>query len=234
MRSHILCLPALAGFLLAATAASADVCITMDSRDTLAPRDQASAVLIIARQFEQNGEHVVASGCAASYSFSHAQLGNIIVVTIAGPGGPWEATARGLDDLPAVYSQMVRSIVTGRPMSGLNVIDRTNVTAQQTDARRVHTDSIWYARLGYGALNGDRAYGTPALGFGYRAELDSFAIDVASLNVQFSSREGFSAGSNAAAQSLVKLSGFRYLAPTSNRSAYVGGGLSYGRTHFGS
>ena len=211
-----------------ASAASGEVCLTIDeSRDTFAPRDRAAALLLVATQFEAEGERVVAGGCAKSFLLFHAQLGNLVVVTMSDQRTTWQATALTLDDLPAIYSQMVRSIVTGRPMTGLNVVDRTNVTSSQAQSRRVHSDSLWYGRLGYGGVFADGAYGTPALGFGYRAELDSFAIDVAFLNQQFSSPGGHSSP-KASAFSVLKLSGLRFLDPHANRSAYYGGGLSYG------
>jgi hypothetical protein len=99
-------------------------------------------------------------------------------VTLSGPNGQREGRALGMDDLPALYNQMVRSMLTGRPMTGFNVIDRTNVTEAQTTQRRVPTDSFTYARLGYGATYFGKAHGAPTMGFGYRAELDSFALDV--------------------------------------------------------
>src|SRR5947207_15974907 len=101
-------------------------------------------------------------------------LGNTIYVTLAGPRGRREGTALGLADLPALYSQMVRSMVTGRPMSGFNVVDRTNVTESQASQKLVQSHSFGYARLGYSAIFGDHPYAGPAVGFGYRAELDSF------------------------------------------------------------
>jgi hypothetical protein len=234
MRARILRLTAITCVLVAtAAAANAQVCITIDSaRDTFSPSDQTAALLLLTRQFEQTGEQVVPAGCARPYTLSHIQLGNTIVVHISGPEGQREAIAKGLDDLPAVYNQMARSIVTGQPMTGFNVVDRTNVTASQATARRVFTDSLWYARLGYGSLFGADTYGTPALGFGYRAELDSLAIDVSFLNFQFGSADS-SSSSIAAAQTLLKLSGLYFLSPRANRSAYLGGGLSYGHQSFG-
>jgi hypothetical protein len=211
-----------------ASVASADVCITIDeSRDTFAARDRAAAILLVTTQFELEGERVVPAGCSQPFVLFHAQLNNLVVVTMSGRGTTWQATAQTADDVPAIYSQMVRSIVTGRPMTGLNVVDRTNVTSAQAEAKRVHTDSIWYGRLGYGGVFADRAYGTPSLGFGYRAELDSFAIDLAFLNYQLPSPGGYSSP-RAHASSLLKLSGLRFLDPQANRSAYFGGGLSYG------
>jgi hypothetical protein len=165
---------------------------------------------------------------------SHVRLGNTIVVSIEGPAGRRDAIAQGMDDLPALYNQMALSIVTGRPMEGFNVIDRTNVTSSQASARRVHTDSLWYARLGYGSLFGNESYGTPSLGFGYRAELDEFAIDVSFLNFQFSGNRTYSSSSReATAQTLLKLSGLYFLSPRANRSLYFGGGLSFGYQSFG-
>jgi hypothetical protein len=71
-----------------------------------------------------------------------------------------------MDDVPAVYSQMVRSLLRGEPMDAPGVVDRTNVSETQSAAQnRVHSDSIWYARLGYGAYFADQSYGGPAVGF---------------------------------------------------------------------
>jgi hypothetical protein len=211
-----------------ASAASADVCIAIDeSRDTFTARERTAAIVLVTTQLEMEGERVVPAGCAKSFVLFHAQLGNLVVVTMSTPGMTWQATALTLDDLPGIYSQIVRSIVTGRPMAGLNVVDRTNVTSSQAQARRIHSDSLWYGRLGYGAVFADRTYGTPVLGFGYRAELDSFAIDVAFLNHQLSAPGNY-ASPKASAFSVLKLSGLRFLDAHGNRSAYYGGGLSYG------
>jgi hypothetical protein len=214
-------------------ARAADVCVAVDeARDTLAPGDRIAAVVLLERQFERAGEHVVAS-CDAPYVVSHVTLGRTIFVTIAGPAGRRDGTALGTDDLPALYSQMVRSLVTGKPMAGFNVIDRTNVTAAQSKAERMQTDSFWYARLGYGGLFGDRAYGTPALGFGYRAELDTFGVDVSFLNYEIGSERSYY-GASAFAGSLLKLEGLYFVNPKANKTSYVGAGLSWGGTNFGS
>jgi hypothetical protein len=216
-----------------ASSAQADVCVTIDTtNDMFAPSEQTAARLLMERQFQQVGERVLPPGCGSQYSLTHVRLGNTIVVSIEGPAGRREGLAQGMDDLPALYNQMALSIVTGRPMEGFNVIDRTNVTESQATARRVHTDSLWYARLGYGSLFANESYGTPSIGFGYRAELDEFAIDVSFLNFQFSGNNTFSSR-EATAQTLLKLSGLYFLSPTANRSAYFGGGLSFGYQSFG-
>jgi hypothetical protein len=235
MRSQIIRLMVLTAlFVPAARAARADVCVSIEQdRDALSAQEQTAAIVLITREFEEAGEHVVAVPCPSPYSLFHARLGDLIVVRLAGPSGQREAIAHGTEDLPAVYDQMIRSIVTGKPMTGLNVVDRTNVTASQSMApKRVHSDSLWYAKLGYGAISGDNTYGTPALGFGYRAEMDSLGIDVSFLNFQFQPSHFYSS-TEASAATFLKLSGLYFLNPTANRTPYFGGGLSYGRSSFG-
>ncbi len=223
--------PVLAMFFVGATAgaAHAQVCVEIDApRDMLDPQDRAAAVLLLTRQFALAGEEVAAD-CATPYLLAHVRLGNTITVTLSGPLGTREGVALGLDDLPALYSQMVRSLETGRPMTGLGVVDRTNVTEAQASAQRVHSDAFAYARIGYSGIVGNRVYGMPAFGFGYRAELDSVAIDVSFLNMQVGSSDYYSSP-GARAASLLKLSGLYLVNRQANATPYFGGGLSWGST----
>jgi len=231
MSSHMIRVPVFAIFMCAcaAAAAQAQVCVRIDeSHDTLNTNDRTAAVLLLTRQFSLAGEQVSAD-CATPYLLSHVKLGNTITVSLSGPRGQREGTALGLDDLPALYSQMVRSLMTGRPMTGFGVVDRTNVTAKQASAQRVHSDAFTYARLGYGGIFGDRTYGMPSFGFGYRAELDKVAIDVSFLNVQAGTSDYYG-GSSAGGASLLKLSGLYLLNREANSTPYFGGGLSWGHT----
>jgi hypothetical protein len=221
-------------------AARVDACVTIDeARDTFSPQERTAALLLLAKQFELAGQPVVSEGCPVFYAVSHVRLGETIVVTLSGPDGQREATALGLDDLPALYSQMVRSIVTGRPMTGFNVVDRTNVTASQTSLRRVQADSFGYGRLGYSSVRGDHGYGLSGFGFGYRAEFDSFGLDVSFLNSAFKTSDqnynsyGSQSSNGGFAGSLLKLEALHFMNPTANASAYLGGGVSYGWTDFG-
>jgi hypothetical protein len=217
--------------------ARAEMCIAVDeAHDTLSADDRTAAILLLSRQFALAGEPVADEECANRYTLAHVRLGNTIVVTLTWPGGHREGTALGIDDLPALYSQIVRSIVTGRPMTGFNVLDRTNVTAAQSSVQRVEGDSLWYARLGYGGLFGDRTYGGPAFGFGYRHELDSFGVDISFLNFQGKASDTYSyygSSGGAFASSLLKLEALYFMNPTDNRTTYVGGGLSWGTSNFG-
>jgi hypothetical protein len=162
------------------------------------------------------------------------QLGSVINVTLSGPNGQREGTAFGMEDVPAVYSQMVRSLLKGVPMTAAGVVDRTNVSKTQSSKRRVYADSVAYARLGYGATFGESTRGGPAMTlFGYRKELDSFALDISFLNIMYQPQDGSynsigyynrSGGTNA---SWLKLEALRFFTPLSDRSAYFGGGLSW-------
>ena len=224
--------------LAAAAAARADVCVAVDeAHDMFSPRDRAAAVLMVSKQFELENEHVAVEECASPYTVSHIVLGNTILVTLTGPRGSREGKALGMDDLPALYSQMVRSIVTGKTMTGFNVVDRTNVTAAQSSVERVQSDSLWYARLGYGSVFGDKAYGGPSMGLGYRFELDSFGVDVSFLNFQSRSSSGaysyYGPSDNAFAGSLLKIEGLYFVNPKANKTTFVGGGLSWGGADFG-
>lgn len=214
----------------AARAASAQTCIAIDeSRDTFGQDERTAALLLIGKQFELAGQRVVKVDCTATYTVSHIRLGTTIIVTLSGPAGSREGTALGLDDLPAVYSQMVRSLTTGRPMGSLAVVDRTNVSASQDlPPRRVRTEGYWYTRLGYGSLFSQSTHNGAAFGFGYRAEFNRIGLEVSFLNVQLDDGSGYYTPSGSAS-SLIKLQGLYFSNPTGNRSAYFGGGLSYGR-----
>lgn len=226
VRSALLAVMFTAG---AARAASAQTCVAIDEQyDTLGRDERTAARLLVAKQFELAGHRIVERDCVVTYTVSHIRLGTTISVTLSGPTGRREATALGLDDLPAVYSQMVRSLTTGQPM-GLGVIDRTNVSAtQDLPPRRVHTEGYWYARLGYGSVFGQSTQNGAAFGFGYRAEFDRLGLDLSFFNGQLND-DSTRFGPSSSAWSLIKLEGLFFSNPTGNRSAYFGGGLSYGR-----
>jgi hypothetical protein len=215
----------------AVRSADAQTCVTIDeSRDTLARDERVAARLLVGKEFEQAGHRVTDADCRDTYTLSHIRLGSTIIVTLADAARTWEGRAMGLDDLPAVYSQLVRSVMTGQPMGSLAVVDRDNVTAAQDQIpRRVQSDGYWHAKVGHSTLFGASARSAGAFGFGYRAEFDRFGLDLSFLNLQLGNTESYRAA-HSSASSLIKLEGLYFLDPAGNRSAYVGGGLSYGRT----
>ena len=115
----------------AARAATAQTCVAIDEpRDMLSRDERAAAVLLVGKQFDLAGLPFMNRDCAETYTLSHIRLGTTIVVTLSAAKGSRQATARGLDDLPAVfYSQMVRALMTGQPMGRLAILNRTNVSA---------------------------------------------------------------------------------------------------------
>ena len=98
------------------------------------------------------------------------------------------------------------------------------VYAQQTSQPEFR--SFAYARLGYGAAFADTTRSAPAIGFGYRGELESVAFDVSFANYVLGGGrydDGF-----LFAGSVMKLQVLRFLDGASDRSAYLGGGVSWG------
>jgi hypothetical protein len=196
----------------------------------LAKDERLAAVLLVRKQFELAGHHVADTGCETTYTLSHIRLGNTIIVTLSGALTSREGKALGLDDLPAVYSQLVRSLTTGQPMGSLAVLDRTNVSASQDlPPRRLQSDGYWHARVGHASLFGPATHQAASFGFGYRAVFNRLGLDMSFLNFQLDdSGASYSPGSSVL--TLVKLEGLYFTSPNANRSAYFGGGLSYGRT----
>jgi len=236
MKTTVACLIPVAAVLVGALAVAApagaqtgtsgrNVCVAIDeARDTLSPQERTAARLLVEKQFTAEGWHIVPEGCQAQYLISHIRLGERITATLSGPEGWREGSTLGLDDLPALYSQMVRSIVTGRPMEGMNVIDRENVTSLQSlPPKRMASESFSYARLGYGSAG-------PGMGFGHRTEGDGIALDVSFMNFQMASGRsaGYYGSDGSASFSWVKLEALHFTNRVANASPYVGGGLSWG------
>ena len=110
------------------------------------------------------------------------------------------------------------------------VVDRTNVSASQDKLpRRIQSDGYWHARVGQSTFIGSSAQPAAGFGFGYRAAFDRFGLDLSFLNMQLANGGSYNSSENSAS-SLIKLEGLYFLRPTANRSAYVGAGVSYGRT----
>jgi hypothetical protein len=218
---------------LAARASSAAVCAQIDtSKDTLSEGDRNGARILLGQVLRQQGFEVADQNCMALFVVYHVKLGNSITVFMQGPQGYRQATARAIEDIPAVYSQMVRSLVMNQPMTTINgTVDRTNATDAQQAPNRVEADSLWYFRLGYGGAAGAAVNSGPAFGFGYRYELDSLAIDLSFLNLLVAGNNNQNGSSNSGVTgSWVRLMACYYLNPTANGSMYLGGGLGYGVT----
>jgi hypothetical protein len=207
----------------------AGVCVVIDpARDTLTEQERIAVRGLVLQAFANERVPVSSSGtaCTETYVVSNIKLGNTITVTISGQRGQRTGRSTSLDDLPNVYGQMVKSLVTGAPMeTGGGATDRNNVTQDQSAPRRVAADSLKYVSLGYGGVVAGRfAYG-PAFGFGYRKELDRIGLDISAFNIVLANDSDLSDGFN---MSLIKLVGVWYQNPIADGTVYYGGGLSYG------
>ena len=209
--------------------ARADICVSVDeTRDTFSDADRKAAVFLLVSQFEAEGQRVVSEGCTDPYVVSHVVLGRTITVTLAGPQGKRDGVAMGMDDVPALYSQLVRALLSGRDVGSMTkVVDRTNVVVAQTAPLRVEADSLMYVRLGYGSQLGAASRSGAAMGIGFRRELDALAIDVSFANI-LKQAAGTGYLNNGSSASLIKLVVLRYGNKTSNSSVYWGGGASWG------
>ena len=112
--------------------------------------------------------------------------------------------------------------------------DGANAADDAAAQPRVEAESIFYARLGYGAIFTAQTQGVPSVGLvGYRHELDAFAVDMSFLNFAFANGSSPYVGSssNASSGSWLKLEALRFARPRANASGYAGGGLSWGSTN---
>jgi len=238
MTKRTILIPALAVAVsaFAARTAAAAVCVQLDQQhDTLSEPDRNAAVTMLAQTLRQEGLEVADQNCMGVYVVYHVKFGNNVNVFMQGPQGYRQASARTLEEVPALYSQMVRSLISNQPMSTVNgTVDRTNVTSNQQAPNRVEADSLYYVRLGYAGIANPGTNTGPAIGFGYRYELDSLAIDISFFNLMFSSsNDNSSTGSSGSAGitgSWAKLMALYYNNPTANGSSYFGGGVSWGGT----
>jgi hypothetical protein len=212
--------------------AEASACARIDTnRDNLTEQERQAATLLLTQALEKSGQAVVLSGCDQTYVVSHVKLGTSVSITLAGPQGYRQATAHGIEDLPNWYDQMVRSLLSGAPMSASGMgVTRDNVAVTQVVPNRVEADSLWYVRLGYGMTFGGDLRKGPALGFGYRYELDNLGIDFSFLNFMVDSNNdnNNASGSLGVTATWIRLQAIYFFNSMANGSTYLGGGLGWG------
>jgi hypothetical protein len=212
-----------------ARAAAADVCVEVDTqRDNLSPADRSAAQTMLAHAFEDAGQKVVASGCAATYRVYNVQLGASVTAVLSGPNGTRTMKVRAIEEIPDAYSQMVRSLLSGKPLTtDSDALTRNNVTTEQAVQTRAEADKVWFIRLGYGATRGDDGLmGGPSFGFGLRYELDRIAVEPSFLNFVIlktpnGDYDGFSA-------EYVRLRVLYFFDPLANSTLYLGAGVAWG------
>src|SRR5664279_1466233 len=211
--------------LLASELAAAATCVSIDeSRDNLTPADREGARALFEEALRDNSVQVARENCTETWVLYHIKLGSSVTVIVHSPRGDRKEQVTGLSELSGMYSQIARSIQTGIVGSSESpIVDRKNVTDNQTMPNRLPADSIWYLTLGYGATVASGLYGGPSFGIGKRWELDRVGIDLSFLNVAIFQGQN---GTQGAAGAWLKIGAEYFFDAYSNYSPYIGAGLS--------
>jgi hypothetical protein len=110
-------------------------------------------------------------------------------------------------------------------MLGASIVDAAVLGWSGTGQRRGH----FYGRVGLLNAFSTDVRGAAAVGFGYRHELGSLALDISGFNICWGSGLGrTSNGSSVLWSSYGKVLGLGYLDRFVGKDMYVGGGVSYG------
>jgi hypothetical protein len=204
--------------------AGAATCVSLDeTKDGLSAEDQKAARTLFEEALSEANVSVAREGCTETWTLYHVRLGESLTVVVSGPKGTRRERVRSLDDLPGTYSQMTRSLLSGtaNTSNGANV-DRRNVTASQSQARRVKADAVWYGKIGYAGTPAAGFQAGPAFGFGRRWELDQVGINLGFLNFGlYQDGQGF----EGVRTGWIDLGLDYFFDAYANSSLYVGAGL---------
>jgi hypothetical protein len=220
-------LATLGACLAAPITAWAGTCVTLDEqRDGLADDERQAARTLFEEALAERGVEVSRDACTETWVIYHVKLGKTVTVVVQSPRGTRRERVKTLEDLPAVYSQLTRAILTGTENTTESAnVDRRNVTEAQTETRRVVADAIWYAKLGYGATPALDFKAGPSFGFGRRWELDRIGIDLSFLNFLLYQN---SDGIDGTSIGWVELGVDYFFDPYANNTPFIGAGLSLG------
>ena len=92
--------------------------------------------------------------------------------------------------------------------------------------------AVTYTRLGQALVFDGGPRPAAAIGFGVRGEMEKFAIDISGLNLAIAFHP-VDTPRDMLAGSLLKIEVLRFLTPYMRRSAYIGGGASWGHLSLG-
>lgn len=210
--------------LLVSSSATAAVCVQVDEeRDNLAPSERQATKTMVENTLQEQNLNVGSQNCTTIYRIYSLRLGNSVTANITGPEGSRTQKASSLEELPETYDQITRALISGEQGQTAGV-NRHNVTKKQSAPRRVLADNIYYLRLGYGMLFGGDIANGPALGFGWRYELDQLGIDISGLNFTFDNTDA----DDGLSFTLLRLGGLYFFDPVNTHTPYAGAALSYG------
>ena len=207
----------------ARSASAANVCVALDeANDTLEVNERKAAATVLRQALVANHHVVVTGTCEDTYTAGHVRLGKSMSVMLTSSKGSRTARAGLIDELPAIYDQLIRALDSGKDLGDDGVTSRKNATLDQAVPNRVQADNIARFTIGYGATLGQASAPGPTLGGGYRYELDRFAVD-ADINSLLgqkgagATRGGFQAG----------IRGVYFFDPTASASLYAGAGAAF-------
>lgn len=215
------------GAVLAPGVARAASCVQIDEeRDGLSAEERSSVRTLFEESLTEEQQEVSREGCSDTWTLYHIRLGESLTVVVQSPRGTRRERVNQIEDLPGMYSQMVRSLLGGSQLTNDGgAINRKNVTESQTAPQRVHAEAMWYAKLGYGTTTADGFHSGPQFGFGRRWELDTVGIDLAFFNfITYQDSDEFSGMS----VGWIELAADYFFDAFGNSSPYVGAGLSLG------
>jgi hypothetical protein len=208
--------------------AKADTCVALDTgRDGLSHDEQQAARVLFEEALAQAGHSVTGADCSETWTLYHVKMGDSVTVVAKGPYGTQKRRVSAIEELPAVYDQMAKSLTQGSPATNdSEAMSRDTVTASQTKPQRVKADHMWYVKLGFVGGSADRVHTGPLFGFGTRWELDRFALDVSFLT--FALLDQGSGEDSGVSGEFIGLSGHYFFNPSANHTPYVGLGVGYG------
>ncbi len=204
-----------------------NACIVIDeTKDQLTESDRKAAKFHFEFTLKKEGYTINDADCKEKFVVFHAKLGESITAFIESPKGARDMTAKNVEDLPNIYSQILKSLTIGVASGDLSATTRTTVTSKQTEnPKRVAAEGLFYGRIGYGLITDAGNKSGAFLGLGYRLELDKFGIDFSALNISIN---GGSDDKSSFDMELVKIGALYFLSKDEPESFYFGGGASYG------
>jgi hypothetical protein len=216
---------ALSALLLPMTAQAATCLVDAPQRDNLPTPERRGGISLLASSMQAEGATVQIGNqgtvCEETWQVVHVKLGRSVTVSASSSSGPsLSMTAQVVEDLPRVYSQLAKSMVSGAPLE--EAVARDNVTVAQAQGRRAKTDYMATLMFGATAHPAIAAAPSPTLAGGFRVEVDQWALDVnGRLVIPMDTSAAYYAVDG-------HISALRFHQPQANHTLYYGGGLGFG------
>ncbi len=199
-------------------------CLVLDhGKDSLDKEDRKNASLLFETILEEKG--VVS--CAEPFELYHLKLGKKLIVVVKRNGKIEKIQVETVEELSKAYERIVDCILNNKSITTENS-SRKNQLSEETKAPgRIHSDPLFYARMGYGGIIYDGMQSGISIGTGFRFELDSFALDVSAINGVFQITNDID-DDRSKSYEIIRISGLHFFEPEAANSFYAGGGIAWG------